>query len=45
MNNGDKDLAVKRGDGIVQGIFEPYGITYDNNAEAQRVGGFGSSGR
>lgn len=45
VNNGDKDLIVKRGDRVVQGIFEPYGITYGDSAEAQRIGGFGSSGR
>ena len=45
VNHGDKDLIVKRGDRVVQGIFEPYGITYGDNAEAQRIGGFGSSGR
>ena len=45
VNNGDKDLIVKRGDRVVQGIFEPYGITYDDNAKAKRTGGFGSSGR
>lgn len=45
VNNGDNDLIVKRGDRIVQGIFEPYGVTYGDKAEARRTGGFGSSGR
>ena len=45
MNNDGKDLIVKRGDRIVQGIFEPYGVIYADEAKAQRAGGFGSSGR
>ena len=45
VNNGDKNLIVKRGNRVGQGVFEPYGITDGNSAKAKRTGGFGSSGR
>lgn len=38
-----KILKVKSGDGIAQGIFVEYGITYDDNADGLRNGGFGST--
>ena len=31
------------GDRIMQGVFLPYGITVDDNAEAKRTGGIGST--
>lgn len=37
------DIAA--GDKFCQGIFQPYGITYDDNAENIRTGGIGSTGR
>lgn len=40
----DKTLYVGAGDGIVQAIFIPYGITYDDNVKAVRDGGMGSTG-
>ena len=43
-NEGDKDLTINRGDGIAQGILQPYGITYNDNADGVRNGGFGSTG-
>lgn len=39
----DKTLSVKKGEGFCQGIFAEFGITYDDNAEAIRNGGFGST--
>lgn len=39
----DKTVELKKGTGMVQGIFLPFGITEDDNAEAVRTGGFGST--
>ena len=41
--NESKILKVKSGDGIAQGIFVEYGITYDDNVTNVRNGGFGST--
>lgn len=41
----NKTLCVSAGDGFVQAIFIPYGITYDDDAQAVRDGGMGSTGR
>lgn len=38
-----KCLYIKAGDRIAQGIFLPYGITYDDNATGVRTGGIGST--
>ena len=38
-----KTLSVSAGDGFAQGIFLPYGITVDDDAEGERTGGFGST--
>lgn len=40
-----RDLELKAGDKFAQGIFIPHGITYDDNADGTRTGGFGSTGR
>ena len=40
-----KRVNIKAGDGIAQGIFLPFGITYDDDATGVRDGGFGSTGR
>lgn len=45
VNGGKKELEVKAGDGIAQGIFLQYGITYDDDVVEVRNGGFGSTGR
>lgn len=42
-SNEEKVLSVKKGDGFAQGIFVPFGITVDDNATAERNGGFGST--
>ena len=36
-------FIVKQGQAYMQGIFLPYGITYTDNAEDKRTGGFGST--
>ena len=38
-----KTVAVKGGDGFIQGIFVEYGITVDDDADGIRDGGFGST--
>lgn len=43
--NDEKTIQIKRGDGIAQGIFLEYGITYDDNVNGIRNGGFGSTGK
>lgn len=43
VNNGNRTLKVKAGDRFMQGIFLPYGITYDDDATDQRTGGIGST--
>jgi len=42
-NEGSKPLHIDVGKGICQVIFMPYGITYDDDAEGVRKGGFGST--
>ena len=44
VNRGTKEFSAKEGEKICQGIFIPYGITYDDDAEVTRVGGIGSTG-
>lgn len=40
-----KTLNIKAGDGFLQAIFIPYGITYSDNVSGIRDGGMGSTGR
>ena len=42
-NCGDKPLTIEKGKAFAQGIFVEYGITVDDDAVAQRTGGFGST--
>lgn len=44
-NREGKTLRVKKGEAIAQGIFLPFGITYDDDADGIRTGGFGSTDR
>lgn len=39
----DVHFIVRPGDAIFQGIFLPFGITVDDDADGERVGGFGST--
>ena len=42
-NCGKKDIHLEKGKAFTQGIFIPFGITTDDNAEGVRDGGFGST--
>ena len=39
-----KNLEIPAGKAIVQMVFVPFGITEDDEAEGERLGGFGSTG-
>jgi len=45
INIKDEDVQIKKGDAIAQAIFQKYLITDGDNAEGQRVGGFGSTNK
>ena len=38
-----KTVEIKAGDGMVQGLFLPFGITEDDHVSTERTGGFGST--
>lgn len=38
-----KQIELAQGDAFCQGVFVPYGITVDDEVNAKRVGGFGST--
>ena len=42
-NCGNKDLFVEKGKAFAQGVFVEYGITVDDECDAERTGGFGST--
>ena len=42
-SNENKTLSVKAGEAFAQGVFTPFGITYDDDADGERNGGFGST--
>ena len=44
-SNEGKVLEIHPGEGFLQGIFMPYGITEDDEADGVRNGGFGSTDR
>ena len=41
----DQDVEIKKGDTIGQAIFQKYYVADDDNAEGERVGGFGSTNK
>lgn len=45
INNSDKPITIEKGDRYMQGIFLPYFITDDDEAEGVRNGGMGSTGK
>ncbi|MDR0987110.1 MAG: deoxyuridine 5'-triphosphate nucleotidohydrolase [Ruminococcus sp.] len=40
----NENFVLKKGERFAQGIFLPFGITIDDEAEGKRTGGFGSTG-
>ena len=38
-----KQIELTQGDAFCQGVFIPFGVTVDDEAEAKRIGGFGST--
>ena len=44
-NESDTKFTIENGDRLCQGMFVEYKVTDDDNADGDRVGGFGSTGR
>ena len=44
-NMKDEDIVLKAGEKMMQGVFVQYGITEDDTADGERLGGFGSTGK
>ena len=44
-SNEGKTLTLAAGDAFAQGVFVEYGITFDDDADGVRRGGFGSTGK
>ena len=44
LNLGKEAVLVKKGERIAQAIIMSYGLTEDDNATGERLGGFGSTG-
>ena len=44
-NLSEETVVIEKGEKLGQGIFSHYGITDDDNAEGERIGGFGSTGK
>lgn len=42
-NLSNEDVLIKAGEKLGQGIFMKYGIVDGDNAEGERLGGFGST--
>lgn len=44
-SRSSKQLQLAAGDGFAQGVFVPFGITEDDDADGVRCGGFGSTSK
>ena len=44
-NIKDEDIVIKKGDATGQAVFQKYLITDNDNAQGERVGGFGSTNK
>ena len=44
-NIKEEDVQIKKGEAIGQAIFQKYLITDDDDAQGERIGGFGSTNK
>ena len=44
-NIKEEDVEIKKGEAIGQAVFQKYLVVDNDNAEGERKGGFGSTGR
>ena len=44
-NIKDEDIEIKKGEAIGQAVFQKYLVVDDDNAEGERLGGFGSTNK
>ena len=44
-NIKEEDITIKKGDAIGQAVFQKYFVADNDNAEGQRIGGFGSTSK
>lgn len=44
-NLGDNDYVIQKGERCMQGIFLKYGVTFNDMAQKEREGGYGSTGK
>ena len=44
-NIKDEDITIKKGEAIGQGVFQKYFVADNDQAEGERVGGFGSTSK
>lgn len=44
-NIKDEDVTIKKGDAIGQAVFQKYFVTDEDEAEGERMGGFGSTSK
>lgn len=42
-NCGNENLVIEKGKAFAQGVFNPFGLTVDDDCEAARTGGLGST--
>lgn len=42
-NCGNENLVIEKGKAFAQGVFTPFGLTVDDDCEAARTGGLGST--
>ena len=45
FNIKDEDITIKKGEAIGQGVFQKYFVADNDQAEGERVGGFGSTSK